>query len=624
VRRRRSRSRRDDGAVASGVHDLGLLSTIAIAFVAAWVFGLITQRLGLSPIVGYLVAGVAIGPSTPGFVGDAEVAQQLAHIGVILLMFGVGLHFRPRDLLAVRRIAVPGAVVQSAAATLATGAAFVLFGWSWLSSFVLGTAMAVASTVVLLRVLIDRGMLSTVHGRVAVGWLIVEDLFTVVLLVLIPILAHAFGTDAAVAGQAVASDAATTLVEAAGADDRGALATVVSIVWAVVKLGALVAIMLLAGSRVVPWILLQVARLRSRELFTLTILVLSIGIAVGSEVIFGASLALGAFLAGMVVGHSPTSHQAAADALPLRDAFAVLFFVSVGMLFDPWFLAREPLLVATALVVVLVVKPATALFIVLALGHSLRTALTVAVGLAQIGEFSFILGHVAVDAGVLPEAGRHVLIATALISIAVNPVAFSTIDGIERAIERQPWLHRWFGGRASRRGDSLNTAIAPKIACVEKPLAIVVGYGPVGRLVDALLRDADMETVVVDHNADTVAGLVQQGRLAIYGDAERAEILEQAGIRRATHIVVTLPHSTDRVPLVMTARELNSGVEITVRARYLREREALQAAGARTIVCEEGEAGMAMARHVMRRRGLEPAAIARLVTSLRRMWAIEE
>lgn len=583
------------------MHDLSLLTTIATAFGAAWVFGLITQKLGLSPIVGYLLAGIAIGPQTPGFVGDAEAAVQLSEIGVILLMFGVGLHFRLRDLLAVRRIAVPGAVAQSAMATIFTAVAFLLFDWTLKAGLVLGMAMAVASTVVLLRVLSDRRMVNTIHGHVAVGWLIVEDIFTVVLLVLLPIIAQAKG---------VLPDAAP-------------LDAAMSIGWAVVKLGALVAIVLLAGSRLVPWILLQVARLRSRELFTLTVLVLSIGVAVGSEALFGASMALGAFLAGMVVGQSPTSHQAAADALPLRDAFAVLFFVSVGMLLEPSFILREPWLVAVAVGVVLVVKPITALAIVLWRGHSLRTALTVAVGLAQIGEFSFIIGQVGVETGLLPTAGRDVLVVTAIITIALNPIAFGTIDGIERWIMSRPRLHRFLGQRIDQKMEAINERTAAALRSRERPRAIIVGYGPVGRLVDALLRDSGMETVIIDTNADTIRSLAQHGRPAIFGDASRLGILEQAGVTDAAQLVVTLPHSADRIPVVMAAKELNPSIEVTVRARYLGEREALRGAGATTIVLEEGEAGMALARHVMRARGIDEAQAERLIQAIRRMWSID-
>jgi CPA2 family monovalent cation:H+ antiporter-2 len=581
------------------MHDLPLITTIAAAFAAAWVLGLVTQRLGLSPIVGYLLAGVAIGPHTPGFVGDITVANQLAEVGVILLMFGVGLHFHPKDLLAVKAIAVPGAVVQSAIATLATALIFLSFGWTFKAGLVLGMAMAVASTVVLLRVLMDRDMLNTVHGHVAVGWLIVEDIFTVLLLVLIPALA--------VSG-----------------DSGAGGGSLVAIVWALAKLIILVAIVMLAGSRVIPWLLVQVAKLRSTELFTLTVLVLSITVAVGSATIFGASVALGAFLAGMVVGQSPVSHQAAADALPMRDAFAVLFFVSVGMLFDPSFMAREPLMVGAGVAIVLVAKPIAALTIVAVLGYSARTALTAAIGLGQIGEFSFILSQVARHHELMPEEGHHVLVATAMISITLNPLLFRSLDRIERWLQRVPWLWNLLNARANQEMSQINTAAQRAIASTEKPLAMIVGYGPVGRVVDALLRDTGLETVIVDLNMDTIKSLTDRGRRAIYGDANRMGILEQAGIKKAMHLVVTLPHSADRAPLVLAARELNPSLKVTVRARYLRERETLERAGATTTVFEEGEAGIAIARQVMRDRNVDEATIEKMLQALRRMWVMED
>jgi monovalent cation:H+ antiporter-2, CPA2 family len=581
------------------MHDLPLLTTIAAAFAAAWVLGLVTQRLGLSPIVGYLLAGIVIGPYTPGFVGNAELAQQLAEIGVILLMFGVGLHFHLKDLLAVKGIAIPGAIGQSLVATLVAMGLFHLFGWPIRAGIVLGMAMAVASTVVLLRVLMDREMLNTSHGHVAVGWLIVEDIFTVLVLVMLPMLDP-------------------------GASGTGGGAGLMSVGWAIAKLAALVAIVLLAGSKIVPWVLVQVAKLRSRELFTLTVLVLSITIAVASASIFGASVALGAFLAGMVVAQSPVSHQAAADALPMRDAFAVLFFVSVGMLFDPSFLAEQPLMVASGLAVVLLAKPLAALVIVMLLRYPARTALTVAIGLAQIGEFSFIVAQVSREHGLIPEEGQHVLVATAMISITLNPLLFRALDPMERWLRGRPRLWKLLNARADKRSEELNAKSRPRIAAAEKPLAVIVGYGPVGRVVDALLRDAGFHTVVIDLNMDTVRSLSASGGSAIYGDATRPEILEQAGIRRAVHLVVTLPHSSSRAPLVQAARELNPAIEVTVRARYLAEREVLKTAGATRAVFEEGEAGIAMARHVMKRRGVDEATIEKLLAALRRLWMIDD
>jgi CPA2 family monovalent cation:H+ antiporter-2 len=595
-----------DGALilvlAAGVENLPLLTTLAFGFAAAWIFGLITHRLGLSPIVGYLLAGVAIGPHTPGFAGDVGLAQQLAEIGVILLMFGVGLHFQLKDLWAVRGVAIPGAVVQSLVATVVTMGVLHLMGWSLRSGLILGMAMAVASTVVLLRVLLDRNMLGTVHGHVAVGWLIVEDIMTVLLLVMVPL----FAIDESASPTATAADSA--------------LATAA---WAVLKLVALVALVLLAGSRIVPWILAQVAKLRSAELFTLTVLVLSITIAVGSATIFGASVALGAFLAGIVVAQSPVSHQAAADALPMRDAFAVLFFVSVGMLFNPAFVVDQPVLVLVGVAVVLVAKPAAALAIVAICGYPVRTALTVAIGLAQIGEFSFILASVAKQHGLMPDDGMNLLVATAMISITVNPLLFRSIDRIERAIHGMPWLWRLLDARHARRSKGLDLEASTRLAARTKPLAVIVGYGPVGRLVDALLRDAGLETAIVDMNIETVRQLQAKGRIAVYGDAARREVLEQAGIRDAVHLVLSLPNSEERGSLVMLARELSPAVEITARARYLAEREVLTRAGANTVVSEEGESGVALARHVLERRGLEPQQVEKLLAAVRQIWSMD-
>ena len=587
--------------LAAGVENLPLLTTLAFGFAAAWVLGLITHRLGLSPIVGYLLAGVAIGPHTPGFMGDIGIAQQLAEIGVILLMFGVGLHFQLKDLWAVRSVAIPGAIGQSLVATIVTVAILHLMGWPLRSGLILGMAMAVASTVVLLRVLLDRNMLGTVHGHVAVGWLIVEDIMTVLLLVMVPL----FAIDESGSPTAAAADSA---LATAG--------------WAVLKLVALVAIVLLAGSRIVPWILAQVAKLRSPELFTLTVLVLSITIAVGSATIFGASVALGAFLAGIVVAQSPVSHHAAADALPMRDAFAVLFFVSVGMLFNPSFVVDQPMLVLIGVAVVLVAKPLAALVIVAICGYSVRTALTVAIGLAQIGEFSFILASVAKQHGLMPDDGMNMLVATAMISITVNPLLFRSLDRFERAIHGIPWLWRLLDARHARRTKGLDADASTRLSARTKPLAVVVGYGPVGRLVDALLRDAGLETAIVDMNIDTIRQLQAKGRIAVYGDASRREVLEQAGIRDAVHLVLSLPNSEERGSLVMLARELSPAIEITARARYLAEREVLIRAGANTVISEEGESGIALARRVLERRGLEPEQIEKLLSAVRRIWSM--
>lgn len=582
------------------MHDLSLISTIAAAFTAAWVLGLLTQWMRLSPIVGYLLAGVLIGPHTPGFVGDVHIAQQLAEVGVILLMFGVGLHFHLKDLIAVRNIAIPGAVVQSLIATVMAMVIFSAFGMTMKTGMVLGMAMAVASTVVLMRVLMDADVLSSRQGHVAVGWLIVEDIFTVILLVLIPVLgaqALAAGTEAAVG--------------------PGAFWQTLGL--ALVKLVVLVAIVLVAGAKVVPWALVRVARLRSRELFTLTVLVFSVAIAAASYFFFGASMALGAFLAGMVVAQSPVSHQAAADALPLRDAFAVLFFVSVGMLFDPGFLIEQPLMVLAALGIILIAKPLAALLIVAVLGHSARTGLTVAIGLAQIGEFSFIVSELARQHGLMPDAGHNVLVAAAIVSITINPLLFRALPKIEENLRKRPVLWRMLNGRAERKAASLQLADpGPEHSADDgKRLAIVVGYGPVGRSVHRVLQDSGLSTVIIDMNMDTVSALHAEGQAAIFGDASNQGILEQAGVERATHFVVTLPNASHRAAVVTACRSLSGTVRIIVRAHYLREREELERSGASAAVFEEGEAAVALARLVLADTGTNRLAAERKVQDIR-------
>jgi monovalent cation:H+ antiporter-2, CPA2 family len=583
------------------MHDPSLIATIAAAFTAAWMLGLVTQRLGLSPIVGYILAGILIGPHTPGFVGDVHLAQQLAEVGVILLMFGVGLHFHLRDLLAVKAVAIPGAVAQSLCATALAVAVFAGFGLPATTGAVIGMAMSVASTVVLMRVLMDADMLTSPQGHVAVGWLIVEDIFTVILLVAIPVLGNEYGS-------------------AAFSKGSGGLALWQAIGLAFLRLVILVAIVAVAGRRVVPWVLVQVARLRSRELFTLTILVFSVAIAAASYFFFGASMALGAFLAGMVVAQSPVSHQAAADALPMRDAFAVLFFVSVGMLFDPTFLLQQPLMVGAALGIILLAKPMVALAIVAMLGHSARTALTVAIGLAQIGEFSFILSDVTRRYGLMPEAGHNVLVASAIISITLNPMLFRALPKTEAWLKRRPLLWRLLNGRAERRAAAANVAAANMLAHsldAGARLAIVVGYGPVGRSVHRLLREAGLSTVVIELNMDTVISLMAEGQTAIFGDASHESLLEQAGLRRASHLILTLPHSTDRTAVVAAARSLSTDVRILVRARYLREREDLEQAGATAAVFEEAEAAVALARLVLADTGIYREAVDRRIKDLR-------
>ena len=583
--------------------DLPLITTIAAAFTAAWVLGIATQWLKLSPIVGYLLAGVVIGPYTPGFVGDAVLGHQLAELGVILLMFGVGLHFHLGDLLKVRNVALPGAIGQSLAATLLGVAVAVAFGWQVRSGLVLGMAMAVASTVVLIRVLTDNRMLDTTHGHVAVGWLIVEDILTVIVLVLIPAL-----------GQGPATG---------GDTGGGAGAVLVTLGVALLKLGVMVALLLYVGPRVIPWVMVRVAGLRSRELFTLTVLVMAVAVAAGAYYAFGASMALGAFLAGMVVGQSAVSNQAAADALPLRDAFAVLFFTSVGALFDPWFVTREPWLLLAGLAIVMVGKPLAALVIVALIGYPARTALVVAVGLAQIGEFSFIISELArqPDVRLLNEAGHNLLVACAIVSITLNPLLFKQITWVEALLKRRPALWRFLNRKALQREAEMNAEAGAALEASDEPLAIVVGYGPVGRTVDALLRERGLETVVVDQNMDTVQALKREGRAALYGDAFNVEVMHQA-LARCTHLVIALPHHAEgRNPLIAAAKLINPDMKVFVRARYLAEREELEQVGTDAVVYEEAEAAVALARQVMSDRGADEAAVRKEATRIRQEFA---
>ena len=595
--------------LAAGTHSYPLITTMAAAFTAAWVMGIITQKLRLSPIVGYLLAGVAIGPFTPGFVGDPTLAPQLAEIGVILLMFGVGLHFHLKDLLAVRTVAVPGAVGQSVVATVLGVVVAMAFGLPFKLGLVLGMATAVASTVVLIRGLSDNKMLDTPHGHVAVGWLIVEDIFTVVLLVLIPALGASAGSDPAAA-------AATTTTATAAAEGASDSPLWLTLLIALAKLGVMVAVLLVGGSKVVPWIMVQVARLRSRELFTLTILVMAIATAAGSAYLFGASMALGAFLAGMVVGQSPVSQQVGADALPLRDAFGVLFFASVGMLFDPMFVLREPLLVTATLAIVMIGKPLAALVIVAVLGYPLRTGLTVALGLAQIGEFSFILSDVARQHGLMNESGHNVIVGCAILSISVNPFLFRLIAPLEAAIQRSPGLGRLLNRRTQQREGRMNAQAEDLIERSDEPLAVIVGYGPVGKAVDEILRKDGTRTVVVDLNMDTIQELTKAGRAAIFGDAFNIEVMH-AALGPAAYVIITLPHAANRDPLIAAAKLINPNVKVFVRARYIREQEELEQVGADAACFEEVEAAVALAKLVLADRGKDADQIRHETTRIR-------
>jgi len=559
--------------------NIDLILTLTGCLAAALALGYVTQRLGLSPIVGYLLAGVAVGPNTRGFVADRHLAEQLGEVGVILLMFGVGLQFHIKELLAVRRIAVPGAIFQSLAATTLGAAMGWAFGWGWSAGLVYGMAISVASTVVLIRVLADHNDLHTHSGHIAVGWLVVEDLFTVVLLVLLPAI---FGGERAEPGGLPLALLLTAL-----------------------KIGVLVAATFVVGGRVVPWLLGRVARTRSRELFTLTVLVVALGIAVVSAKLFGVSMALGAFLAGMVVGRSDFSLRAATDALPMRDAFAVLFFVSTGMLFDPRFLVEAPWLVAATLGIVVLGKPLAALVIVLALRYPLRTALAVAVALAQIGEFSFMLATLGRGLGVLPEEATNALVAAAIVSISINPLLYRLVDPAEAWLVRRPRLSRWLGRRAA----SSPVAVEPERAASHR--AVIVGYGPVGQTLSRLLRENDVEPTVIEMNAETLGRLREEGIPAVYGDAGHLDTLKAAGVDRAAGLLLSASGLRNAAEIIRLARELNPKIRVSVRCSYLRDIAALRKVGAHGVFSGEGEVALALTESVLRDLGALPEQIDR-------------
>jgi CPA2 family monovalent cation:H+ antiporter-2 len=550
-------------------HDIDLILTITGGLTAALILGLLTQRLRMSPIVGYLLAGVLVGPFTPGVVVKTDIALELAEIGVVLLMFGVGLHFHVKDLLAVKNVALPGAIAQIAFATLLGTLLGRAFGWSTSAGVVFGLAISVASTVVLLRVLSDHSALHTPAGHVAVGWLVIEDLFTVFVLVMLPVL---FGKDA-------------------GTDLKSVLA---SVGIAIVKIGALVLCAWLLGQRGIPKLLAYVSSTRSRELFTLTVLVLALGIAVGSMKLFGASMALGAFLAGMIVGQSEFSFRAASEALPMRDAFAVLFFVSVGMLLNPSTLMDNAGLIAATFAVVVLGKSLIAFVVVRLLRHPPKTALSVAVALAQIGEFSFIVGNTGVMLGVLPERANQALVATAILSITLNPMLYRLVEPLSRRLRA--------GARATASISDRGTDDAHR--------AIVIGYGPIGQTVTQLLTDDGIHTTVIELNHETVNTLTRQGMSAIHGDAAQLEILEQAGVAHASSLVFAAS-GTPPEAVVHLAKTLNPKLRILARANYLKETQAARAAGADVVVSAEGEVALAMAEHLLRDLGATPEQIDR-------------
>jgi CPA2 family monovalent cation:H+ antiporter-2 len=552
-------------------HETELILMIAVGFGLAFVLGFAATRLRLPPLVGYLLAGVAVGPFTPGFVADQGIANQLAEIGVILLMFGVGLHFSIGDLLAVRKISLPGAVAQIAAATAMGAGVARLWGWSWGEGLVFGLSLSVASTVVLLRALEQRGILDSVDGRIAVGWLIVEDLAMVLALVLLPALAGPLGGTAAGGGGSVLAAVAVTLA----------------------KVAVFLALMFVVGRRAVPWLLAHVARTGSRELFTLAVLAVALGIAVGAAELFGVSFALGAFFAGVVISESDLSEQASADALPFQDAFAVLFFVSVGMLFDPAVLVRQPLQVLAVLGIIVVGKSLAALAIVLAFRYSVRTALTVSASLAQIGEFSFILAGLGMSLGLLRPEGQSLILAGALLSITLNPLAFGIIGGVERWVRARPRI-----ADALERPAGALAELPPTVHADElRGHVVMVGHGRVGAPVAEALAGEGIPYVVVEQNREEVEKLRARGMPALYGDATRPGILAHAHLERARLLVISAPDAFQARLMLDHARKVNPGIDTVVRTHSDEEREHLEARGVGRAVVGERELALAIVRY---------------------------
>ncbi len=548
----------------SMLHNVDLIFTLAGGMSAALVLGFITQKLHMSPLVGYLLAGIIVGPHSPGFVADAETAAQCAEIGIILLMFGVGLHFHLKDLIAVQKIVLPGAAVQIGASTLLGMFVFHAFGWSWTSGAVFGMAISVASTVVLTRVLSDNKALHTKTGHVALGWLVVEDLFTILLLVLLP---------------AVFSESGQT----------GNVWSILGIT--LFKLAVLVVFTLVAGQKLIPLLLAYVARTGTRDLFTLAVLVLALGVAVAAAEFFGASMALGAFLGGMVVGQSEFSARAAAEALPMRDAFAVLFFVSVGMLVDPAALAASwPLMLAT-LAIVLIGKPLAAFIVVRLLGKPLRMALSVSAALAQIGEFSFILAGMGIAFGVLPQEASSAIIIAAIISITLNPLIYRRLEGLAHWLEKH-------GVGLPRTGKTE----LPEQVNEETQRVIVIGYGPIGKILSRFLLDNNLDVVVIEMNIDTVQAVSEQGGKILYGDATQREVLLHAGAEHAEALLIT-SSSAPSGEIIDVARSINPHMRIVAHTTFLSVAESLRRHGASAVFSGEREVAIAMSEFIMREFG---------------------
>ncbi|MFN5048381.1 cation:proton antiporter [Roseateles sp.] len=561
------------------LHDVSLISTVAAGFGLALILGYGAHRLRMPPLVGYLVAGIAIGPATPGFVADMDLAAQLAELGVMLLMFGVGLHFSMKDLLAVKRIAVPGAVVQIAVATLLGYGLARWWGWGSGGALVFGLSLSVASTVVLLRALEARAQLQTANGSIAVGWLVVEDLVMVLVLVLLPPLSGLL-------------DPSSAQTSSAGPAQGSGLLHTVGLTLA--KVAAFIRLLLVVGRRLFPRLLWAVAGTGSRELFTLCVVAVAVGVAFGAAALFDVSFALGAFFAGMMMRESPYAHRAADESLPLRDAFAVLFFVSVGMLFDPKVLLEEPLRVLAVVAIITVGKTLAAMGLVLLLRYPLNTALVVGVSLAQIGEFSFILAGLGLSLGLLPAEGQSLILAGALISIALNSLLFAAVEpGKAWILRKSAWARRM-----EMRADPLAELPAHTDESKLSGQLVLVGYGRVGRSLHARLLAQGRHLVVAEQDRVLVESLRQSGQAAVAGDASDPAVLIQAHIARAALLLITAGDSLQARQMVETARQLNPELRVLLCARSEEEAALLREAGLGEVFLAEHSLAASLAQRV--------------------------
>ncbi|RZG79793.1 cation:proton antiporter [Acinetobacter venetianus] len=557
-------------------HDVNLIILLAVGFGMALIFGYIAARLRLPPLIGYLIAGIIISPNTPGVVGDIQLANQLAELGVMFLMFGVGMHFSLSDLLQVRRIALPGAILQIAVATLLGMAVSMFWGWSFGSALIFGLSLSCASTVVLLKALGDRGLLDSVNGKIAVGWLLVEDLVMVLALVLLPATAVLLG------GHALP-----------GTDTSQSIWITIGLT--LLKVTGFIAFMLIIGKRLVPMIMQFVARLGSRELFTLTVVAAAVSIAYGSYAVFGVSMALGAFFAGMVVKESDFSHRAEEETLPLREIFSILFFVSVGMLFDPRILVEEPLHILAVVAIIMVGKTLAAMALVLFFRYPINTALTVGASLAQIGEFSFILATLGLALGLLTPEAQNLILAGALFSITLNSFIFSAIEPVQRWIRERSHLARLL----ERSGDPL--AMLPDEVDQEylRDQVVIIGYGGVGRRISENLMEQNIKVVIAEENREIVEKLRTQGIAAVSGEATEPNVLIQAHIQHARLLVISPMDILDIHRIVDISKQLNPEIQVLICAESKEEAAVIREENIGEVFYAKEEMAKNMSHHIL-------------------------